>query len=256
MTRSAHLDERNPYPPAPASGTVGTGHPAHLCLLDGFSIDAWAPYPSPASPWRIVAYLALHGPTARQRLAGMLWPNATQENAQGSLRSGLWRLQLKRPGIIDAQPGNLALSTDLTTDVGALEEAARAVADGAPVGTDELARLLRVNLLLPEWHDEWIIPERERLRQLHLHALESLADHLIDAGDLALAHQVSLAELTADPLREAPHRHLVRLHLRQGNLALAHQQYRSYAELLERELGVAPNPSVGALLDAPHEVRA
>ncbi|RKN47018.1 AfsR/SARP family transcriptional regulator [Streptomyces hoynatensis] len=250
MTRSVHLDVQKPRPTPAQGDRLGSHQPMRLCLLDGFSIDAWAPYPSPASPWRIVAYLALHGPTARQRLAGILWPEATQENAQGSLRSGLWRLQLKRPGIIDAQRGTLALPRNVTTDVGDLSRTAHGVLETGSFGNEDLARLLRTNLLLPEWQDEWITPERERLRQLHLHALESLADRLVDAGELALAHQVSLAELSADPLCEAPHRHLIRLHLLQGNLAAARQQYRSYAELLTRELGVAPNPSVRALFGA------
>ena len=250
MTRSVHLDERKSHPTTAQEDRPGARKPLRLCLLDGFSIDAWAPYPSPTSPWRIVAYLALHGPVARQRLAGILWPDASQENAQGSLRSGLWRLQLKRPGIIDAKRGTLGLPRNVTTDVSELVRAAREVLDGGSFTSEGLARLLSSNVLLPEWQDEWIAPERERLRQLHLHALESLADRLVDAGDLALAHQVSLAELSADPLREAPHRHLIRLHLLEGNLAAARQQYRSYAELLRRELGVAPHPSVRALFGA------
>jgi SARP family transcriptional regulator, regulator of embCAB operon len=36
--------------------------------------------------------------------------------------------------------------------------------------------------LLPDWYDDWALVEAEDWRQLRLHALEALADRLVDRG--------------------------------------------------------------------------
>ena len=36
--------------------------------------------------------------------------------------------------------------------------------------------------LLPDWYDDWVLLERERFRQLRLHALDALCDDLTRAG--------------------------------------------------------------------------
>jgi DNA-binding SARP family transcriptional activator len=43
----------------------------------------------------LFAYLALNGYKVhrRERLAGLLWPDSTDENARGYLRQGLWRIR-------------------------------------------------------------------------------------------------------------------------------------------------------------------
>jgi hypothetical protein len=56
------------------------------------------------------------------------------------------------------------------------------VLDGAVTADDELlAEALAANLyedLLPAWDDDWLVLERERHRQLRLHALENLSARL------------------------------------------------------------------------------
>ena len=64
------------------------------------------------------------------------------------------------------------------------------------------------------------------------------------------ALQVGLAAVRAEPLRESAHRLLVRVHLREGNVAEAIRQYRSYADLLRRELHATPSPVIQRLPDA------
>src|SRR2546428_12940171 len=56
--------------------------------------------------------------------------------------------------------------------------------------------------------------------------------------------------LSLDPLNEAAHRALMRMHARAGERAAALRQYRECALALDRELGVAPHPETSALRDA------
>jgi DNA-binding SARP family transcriptional activator len=108
--------------------------------------------------------------------------------------------------------------------------------------------------LLVGWYDDWVIMERERFRQVRLHALDRIGDQLLEQDRFCDALQVALSAIQAEPLRESAHRLLVRVHLREGNVAEAIRQYRSYAALLRQELDATPSPVIRELL-TPYTVR-
>ena len=56
--------------------------------------------------------------------------------------------------------------------------------------------------LLAGSYDEWLVDERERLRELHAHALERLALTLAGRGEYADAVRFGEQLLRLDPLRE------------------------------------------------------
>src|SRR5437867_4028183 len=64
--------------------------------------------------------------------------------------------------------------------------------------------------LLPDWYDDWVALERERLRQLRVHALEQLCDRLLVAERFGEATEAALAASRTEPLRESPQRLLIR----------------------------------------------
>ena len=102
--------------------------------------------------------------------------------------------------------------------------------------------------VLVGWYDDWVIMERERFRQIRLHALDRIGERLLEQGRFCDVLQVALAAVRAEPLRESAHRLLVRVHLQEGNVAEAIRQYRCYADLLRRELHAAPSPVIQRLL--------
>jgi AAA ATPase domain/Bacterial transcriptional activator domain len=95
--------------------------------------------------------------------------------------------------------------------------------------------------LLEGRHDEWLLGERERLRQRFLGALERLTALLQARGEVADAIGYAERLLLADPLREDAYRLLMRLHDARGDRARALRTYHACAATLERELGVAPS---------------
>jgi DNA-binding SARP family transcriptional activator len=95
--------------------------------------------------------------------------------------------------------------------------------------------------LLPGWYDDWVLFERERLRQLRLHALETLALALAAEGRFAAAVEAGLAAIRTEPLRESAHRVVVRVHLAEGNLTEALRQYELCRRLFRAELGLEPS---------------
>ena len=56
--------------------------------------------------------------------------------------------------------------------------------------------------LLPGWYDDWVVFERERLRQRLLHALEMLSLRLVRQGRFGEAVEAALL-VHAEPLRES-----------------------------------------------------
>ena len=103
--------------------------------------------------------------------------------------------------------------------------------------------------LLPDWCDDWVLDEREGLRQTRLHTLETLARRLGASGRHADAIQAALVAIRLEPLRETAHRSLIEIHLTEGNWSEACRQFQRYRKLLREELGVEPSDSMRLLLD-------
>jgi DNA-binding SARP family transcriptional activator len=232
-------------------GTENGGRPGarvRLKLLGGFAIfgdgDELA---LPLSAQRLVAFLALNdGPLLRLYVAGILWPEVPEKRAYANLRSALWRLRRTGFEIVEATGAHLRLPASVSVD------AHDALALAKRVVSSRDARLERAGPLaadlLPDWDDDWIVAEREHLRQLRLHALEALAERLTDDGRFALAAEAGLAAIESDPLRDSANRALIRVFLAEGNRSEAVRCYRRYRSRLERELGLEPSPQMKDLL--------
>jgi DNA-binding SARP family transcriptional activator len=102
--------------------------------------------------------------------------------------------------------------------------------------------------LLPDWYDDWLLLERERLRQVRLHGLEALCVRLTHLGRYSQAIEAGLLAVEEEALRESSQRALIAAHVSEGNLAEAVRQYDRYAQLLQKELGIAPGAQIRALV--------
>jgi DNA-binding SARP family transcriptional activator len=226
-----------------------------VSLLDGFFVhlgDGAGRGPVhdlPRGVQRLVAHVCLSGRPPRATIAGHLWPDVPEEHAHGSLRSALWRLHRVAPGLLHASGSVLTLAEGVRVDVQELGNWARRVADPAcclaDVDTPDLG--LRGELL-PGWYDDWVLLERERLRQLRMHALEEVAARLAAAGRYGDALQAAYAAVNSEPLRESAHRTVVRVHLEEGNAAEALRAYDQFRVLLAEELGVRPSQHMTRLV--------
>jgi DNA-binding SARP family transcriptional activator len=236
------------------SGVVGLlerpADSARVLLLDGFELRCVAkPVPLPMTAQRLLAFLALRDrPVLRSRVAGTLWPDTTEEQASANLRSALWRL--RRPGhqLLEATVSHLWLAIGVVVDYRDALERARHLLDQHD-GVDDADDTCLARELLPDWCDDWVVVERERFRQLRLHALEVRCQHLTRAGRFAQAVQVGLAAVACEPLRDSAHRLLISVHLAEGNRAEALRQYRTYCRLLRHELGLGPAPHIQQLIN-------
>lgn len=206
----------------------------------------------PEGSKRLLVFVAVNGGSVdRRHAAGALWPQGDETRASGNLRSALWRLRSAGIDLLDGDKFILALRSGTAVDVDLLRAWADRVADPR-MPTSELAVLewrTEAFNLLPGWYDEWLIFERERLRQRLLHAMETLSRRLVTAGRYADAVEAASAAVRTDPLRESAQRALVRAHLAEGSLGEAWRVYQEYRRLLARELGVEPGRGLAALVE-------
>lgn len=200
---------------------------------------------------RLLAFLSLNGGRIeRRRAAGALWPESDESRAAGSLRSALWRLREAQLDVLDCDRVTLGLRAGILIDVCVVCAWAKRVIDGTAgtsdlVATDVSGQVLD---LLPGWYDDWVIYERERLRQRLIHALEALSRRLLLEGRFADAIEAAMRALAADPLRESAVRALLEAHLAEGNISVARRMYDGFVETLIGELGVQPSAELRALV--------
>jgi DNA-binding SARP family transcriptional activator len=234
----------------------------HITLLGGF--EARLPggrvvtLPGQTAP-ALLGYLAMPPPRshARDSLCALLWPDVPGPQARHRLRQTL--LVLRR-ALLPAGRGWLHLTRDgigleredVDVDVAAFE---RALAEGTPSALARAARLYRGDLLagLGEQagpFEEWLVAERERLRELGLEALSRVLAHQLQAQTDGLAIHTAARLLALDPAQEAVHRTLMRLYAQHGRRGAALRQYQSCVTALRRDLGAGPEPETRQLYQA------
>ena len=197
----------------------------------------------------LLAYLALPAGQAhsRDKLAALLWGDGSQHHARGRLRETLFVLRRTLapadPPCLDASNETVALTADsVDVDAVAFE---RLVETGGAVALGHAVDLYRGDLLeglefRGALFEDWLMAERERLRELALDALAKLLAYQRSAGLAEPALQTALRLIALDPLQEAVHRTLMRLYTQLGRRGAALRQYQLCVGVLRRELGVEP----------------
>jgi DNA-binding SARP family transcriptional activator len=203
----------------------------------------------PTSAMRVIAFLALRPvPHQRSHVAGQLWPDVTEQRARANLRNAVWKANTAADGLVEGDTETIRLCENVEVDVGVVQTAARELLERSrPTDCSISAHIFAEEMLLG-WDDDWALFERERIKQLCLHALEALSVLHLEAGAAAAAIDAALLAVRLEPLRESAHRAISRAHLEEGNMAQAVRQFERYRELLHRELGLPPSAGYHELL--------
>ncbi len=232
----------------------------HIRLLGDFSLiyaDQQVTSLNTLRLQSLLAYLVLHRdlPQQRQRLAFLFWPDTTEAQARNNLRQLLHQLRQAFPAVehflsADTQTLHWHPVTPFQLDVAEFEHtltlaeaAARRSDQRALQAALEQADTLYRGELLPGCYDEWILSERERLRQRHLQALEQLLRLFEVHGDTLAAIRYAQRLIGLDPLSEDLYRRLMRLFALNNDRASALHVYHTCVSTLQREMGVDPGPA-------------
>ena len=204
----------------------------------------------------LLAYLAMRAgrPQAREALTALLWSEVRDPQARQSLRQAIFRLRRAlagaRPAALLTEGDRVALgSAAVDLDVARFERLVRR----GTVEALESAVALYAGPLLDGFRvaappfEEWLEAERARLAERALEALRTLATRHAQAGRLQAAVDHATRLVALEPFQEEAHRRLMELYARQGRRAAALRQYQTCVAVLQKELGVEPEPATKRL---------
>ena len=202
----------------------------------------------------LLAYMAAQGGRAvsRERLSDLLWPYQGSDQARHSLRNCLLEL---RKALAPAAGRHLAAEfancrlQAIDVDIEHFERLARSPSRAELLAAAELYRgeFLADFVIDSEPFQEWLAAERDRTLDLICSVLQRLTALQDEAGEHDAAIQSARRLAALDPLSEIGQRALIRAYAHAGRRPEALRQYRTCAEILKRELGVAPDAETQAL---------
>lgn len=220
-------------------------------LLGQFSLELdGKPLDLPSRPAQaLLAYLILNAGTThrREKLAGLIWPDANEANARSNLRHALWRIR-KTLGADYLNADDISVSFNTAApyvlDVTILE---RAVRLDSPAQTLIDIVSVYAGEFLPGFYDDWIALERERLQALFERQIERLIDQLL--AEQRWRDVVDWAErwIALGQVPESAYRALMTAHFNLGHASHVAAVYQRCAEALRKDLDVEPSDRTRAL---------
>ena len=202
----------------------------------------------------LLAYLLLTAGTRhrREKLAGLLWADASDSNARSNLRHTLWRIR-KAIEPSRKQDHDYLLADDISL---AFNPAANYWLDAAmleqPVDgdwhADALLRAVSVYQgdLLPGFYDDWVVLERERLRAVFEQKIHLLLERLIAEARWQEVQQWAERWIALGDVPEPAYRALMYAHSGLGDLARVADVFQRCVDALDRDLGVPPSEKTRA----------
>jgi predicted ATPase/DNA-binding SARP family transcriptional activator len=217
-----------------------------------------------------LTYLLLHrdAPQSRQSISFCLWPDSSEAQAQANLRTLLVRLRRVWPKIeqfVEITPRTLQWKSkyNFSLDVADFEDAASHVKnpgmdiDRKTARTDlEKAVHLYRGDLLPACYEDWIMPDRERLRQAFVRTIQKLIDLLDKQHDFASAISHINFLLKLDPLDETTYQAAMRLHALRGDQAGVVRTFEICTAVLRQELNVEPGSATREIFQSLLRMKA
>ena len=203
----------------------------------------------------LVAFLVMHAGSAqpRPRIAGLLWPESTDAQALTNLRRELHHLRQ----VLGDDPSLVVTSRDLRwddtktcrVDVRVFDTERQAALAAAASGDHKgILRHATAAIaayrgeLLPGVYEDWLLDARAQLERQCVELCDLLVAARARAGDLAGAVETARRRVQLQPLEEVGYRTLMQVQADLGDRAGAVSTYHRCASVLERELGVVPDP--------------
>jgi predicted ATPase/DNA-binding SARP family transcriptional activator len=188
----------------------------------------------------LLVYLLLHRevPQPRRYLSFLLWPDSSEAQARTNLRNLLYSLRQALPDAdrfltADTHTLHWRPNVPFTADFINFEKAVTGA--NSSLSLKEAVDLYQGDLF-PNCYDDWIQPERERLRKIFVEGIKRLIDFLEKEQDYLTAIRYAERLLHQDPLQEETYRHLMRLYALSGDRTGMMGVYRTCANVLKREL--------------------
>lgn len=217
----------------------------------------------------LLIYLAVEGGAhSRAKIAALLWPESETGAARATLRSTLRYLRqgLEHEADEEAAPHlnvsrnelSFNFDSEYVLDLDRVARASDSGDRGASADPDILQRAVEAHrgyflegFSLPDapGFEDWSSLQRQHWRLGMSAIYERLSELWAQSGQTLAALETAARWLAHDPLSEAAHRQMMRLHLSNGDRTAALQAYETCRQTLAEELGVQPAAETRALAE-------
>jgi adenylate cyclase len=207
----------------------------------------------------LLGFLALSPgtPHGRDKLAALLWGESGHRQARDSLKQAVLRLRRAfgsaASSPLIARRHTVALAEEaVSVDVGWFESL---LGRDSPDSAEAAIALYRGDLLdgirvREAGFEDWLLVERQRLRDMAVDASAMLMVRMLNAGQRDRAAAAARRLLSFDPLHEAACRTLMQVHSERGERAQALKLFETLRDRLQQDLAVAPEPATAELYQA------
>jgi DNA-binding SARP family transcriptional activator/predicted negative regulator of RcsB-dependent stress response len=230
-----------------------------LTLFGGFQLfdDSGDPIDLSARKSKaLLAWLAMHQDKrqARDRLAVLLWEESDNTQARHSLRQALSGLRKTlghhAEALVADQESVVLIGGHIQVDANRFE-ALMQKADNIDVLSEGISlyggEFLEGFNPRSNSYEEWLMTQRSHFREQAVNGMAELLQHYLETQQLESGIRLAIRLLSSDPLQERTHRSLMQLYVRMNRPADALRQYRQCRKVLQRELGLAPEPETTSL---------
>jgi class 3 adenylate cyclase len=202
----------------------------------------------------LLAYLTLTAgtPHRREKLAGIFWPDSSDETARKNLRQELWRIR-KSISLLGSTESDYLIADEITLKFNREAKYWLDVAQMERPDQDFQSLVANLSLyqgeLLPGFYDEWITLEREHIRAVFDARVEQLLEQLTMAERWIAVQEWGERWLTLSGGREPAYRALMLASAARGDMAKVASLYQRCTEELMEYIGVEPSAETRALYD-------
>jgi DNA-binding SARP family transcriptional activator/predicted ATPase len=215
----------------------------------------------------LLAYLVVEADRShpREALIGLLWPDSAEEVARHNLRQALFNLRLVL-GDHTAKPPYLLITrgaiqfnreSDYSLDLDQFNGYFYAWEKNQdPENTDTSSLVPQLEEMVKQYQgdylqhfslrdsaefEDWVLVQRESLRQRMMNVLTYLANEYEHRGNFQAARCYALHQLKLDPWREEAHYQVMQMLAFEGERSSALAQYENCKKVLAEELGIEPS---------------
>lgn len=219
---------------------------------DGVSI----PLISSSTSRSLLAYLVTYRdrPHTRDLLAGTFWPDLPDATARRRLSQAGWHIRraLAPHSILSMEGDTIQFKPDTPVwiDHAEFTRCYRLLVEEAATKSLEQSKLCVEYYrgeFLAGYYDDWILSEREQLRNMYLAVLRWLAEGYKSQGQYENALIFADRLANENPWSEEGVHEVMRLYHLLGRNAEALKQYENLRHMLTEEMGVEPSPDTKAL---------
>lgn len=190
---------------------------------------------------RLLAVLAIHGPSKRDRVAGLLWPESCDRSAQDNLRVSIHHVTHSLPGMLTVDRHSVGISPTARVDL----HRERAALEGFD-GQGRTPRP-RNEPLLMGWYEDWVLEEQAGLLQARTAYWHQVAARCLRHDDCRGAVEAAARVLRLDMLDEAALEIMVTAQLALGQSISAMGAIAAFRRTARHELGMSGSPALDRL---------